>query len=238
MVDNPQSDMKSKKDVGTNKKVLDISRPKKRPATGAPSAPLVIPKRTVMVSVSEPAEDTSMDLEPTPTKRVAKSIEPTSAPTLDEPVITQPAETPPAPAGTDTPATPDTPQAAAAQPEPEEPQEEPAADTTTAETAAVVSAGEPEPDVTNPKSATDKNNPTVKKALEDAKREQEIQGYIDKHEFFVPINSVARKRSIKVTLILVFVEIILGLFLLNLMLDAGLIYLLEKVPHTHFFNLQ
>jgi hypothetical protein len=77
----------------------------------------------------------------------------------------------------------------------------------------------------------------VRKALDDARREQEIQSYIDNREFFVPINAIARKKTLKVSAGLVLLELFLGVVLIDLMLDAGVIELLQKVPHTHIFNI-
>lgn len=251
--DTRSDSMKSSKKQPEPKKVLDISRPKRRPTTASTTAPqLVIPKRSVMVTVadspstsSEPVASAS-DVEPTPTvpaapKRVAKVITPSTAPevssTVDaEPAATQEPETPkaadpmPVKKTSETPA----PTPKATQPAPEKEVPETASDAPEPHTAPE-SNEEPEEDVIPDSKAPEGD---VKKALEDAKREEEIRGYIDKHEFFVPINSVARKRNIKVTLVLISLELLLGLFLLNLMLDAGLIYLLQKIPHTHFFDLQ
>jgi len=81
----------------------------------------------------------------------------------------------------------------------------------------------------------------TKQALEaaaaEAKREQELQGYIDDRQFFVPINAVARKRSIIVSVSLTVLILLLALALVDLMLDSGIILLLQKIPHTHFFSL-
>lgn len=67
------------------------------------------------------------------------------------------------------------------------------------------------------------------------KRQEQVDGYIDTREFFVPINAAARKRSIEVSLWLTLVYIILSVILVDLMLDTGMIDLLHKVPHTNFF---
>jgi hypothetical protein len=205
-----QNNMSSKQE--SSKKVLDISRPKKRPtATGAPSAPLIIPKRSVIVPVSGSEEPVS---EPSKAKQTAEDIQPP----VSDPVPTEQA--------------PSLPKQAEAPAEPETESDETAP---SEEVEEVADSPEPEDADTNPKSA--KGDHHVRKALEDAKREQELQGYIENRDFFVPINAVARKRSLKVSLMLLFVELLLGLLLVNLMLDAGLINLLEKIPHTNFFDL-
>jgi len=98
-------------------------------------------------------------------------------------------------------------------------------------------AATPDPDV----EATDKKpSPETQKAVEEAakaaEREQEIEDYIDKRQFFVPINSVARKRSVKVSAGLTVLVLLLAVVLIDLMLDSGVILLVQKIPHTHFFT--
>ena len=77
----------------------------------------------------------------------------------------------------------------------------------------------------------------TRKALEEAeKHEREIQEHIENRDFFVPINSVARKKSIKISFGLTFVVLLLAVVLIDLMLDSGFILLIQKIPHTHFFE--
>lgn len=87
------------------------------------------------------------------------------------------------------------------------------------------------------KSDSDKIQQDVEAAqAEAAKRDQELQQYIDEHRFFVPIDAVAHRRSVLNSARLTLLLFLLSLFLINLMLDAGLILLLEKIPHTNFFG--
>lgn len=214
--------------------MADVSRPKKpapKPAAADSAGQrLVIPKRTVItpiidddaeaVATPEPSEHAAApkpygkDVQPQMTAEKAPEAKPEAEPTAhpDEP-------TPPAPEPKPEP-TPPTPPA----PEPDKP--EPAAD---------------DPDDAHPESADDDANsktpPQVRKALEEAHRDQELQKIIEGREYFVPINAVARKRSVKVSLALVALELALGVLLLNLMLDAGIIELLDKIPHTNFFHI-
>lgn len=255
MASDTQSDsMKSSKKQPQQKKVLDVSRPKKRPATTGPAtAPqLVIPKRSVMVTVADspststdpvtpntPETTASTTATPATPKRVAKIIEPSTAPEVNSSTGTADQ----AASSTENVSVKTEPAQSSTTPEPKQDAtqtpEAPAADVDEAQatdTTAEDTSDESETSSTD--AAAKPSDGDVRKALEDAKREEEIRGYIDKHEFFVPINSIARKRNIKVTLALVLLELLLGLFLLNLMLDAGLIYLLQKIPHTHFFDLQ
>ena len=84
----------------------------------------------------------------------------------------------------------------------------------------------------------DKQSPENQKAAEEAaEREQKLEEYTDSHQFFLPINAVAQKRSIKVSIGLTILLLILAILLIDLMLDTGIILLLQKIPHTHFFNL-
>ena len=59
---------------------------------------------------------------------------------------------------------------------------------------------------------------------------------IDRRKYFVPINAIAHKRSIKVSIGLTILFILLSFILVDLMLDSGIILLLQKIPHTHFFT--
>ncbi|HEV2403368.1 MAG TPA: hypothetical protein VGS08_04155 [Candidatus Saccharimonadales bacterium] len=69
-----------------------------------------------------------------------------------------------------------------------------------------------------------------------APQEQKLLEDINSRQYFLPINTVARKRSIKVSLLLTLLVLLLSVVLIDLMLDTGIILLLEKVPHTHFFT--
>lgn len=95
---------------------------------------------------------------------------------------------------------------------------------------------EPIPEVSAAAKASIQTRKAIQEAEEMAKREQQIEEFIEKKHFFVPINAVARQRSIRVSMGLTFLIFLLGLVLLNLMLDTGLILLIEKIPHTNFFS--
>jgi hypothetical protein len=87
----------------------------------------------------------------------------------------------------------------------------------------------------------DKPNPETQKAIEEAteaaERQRKLREYTDSRQFFVPINAVAQKRSIKVSIGLTLLVLLLAILLIDLMLDSGTILLLQKIPHTHLFNL-
>lgn len=221
--------MKSKNQP--DKQPLDIERSKKQPPEGTATAPeLVIPKRSILV---QEAEVEIPEAEPIKARQVAKDLEPENlqaAAPADRPrPETQPQSTQQAPDEGAEKSTEPARQAEAAQPpaQPEPPQPDPAQEP--ADTATPPEGNE---------SKSSKAHPHVRKALEDAKRKQEINEYIENKEFFVPIDTLGRKRSLRVTIGLTALELLLGLALLNLMLDAGVIQLLEKIPHTNFFHLQ
>lgn len=66
--------------------------------------------------------------------------------------------------------------------------------------------------------------------------DRELQESINNREYFVPINAVARTHSIKVSILLTLLVILLAAVLIDLMLDTEFILLLQKIPHTHFFG--
>lgn len=85
-----------------------------------------------------------------------------------------------------------------------------------------------------------KPNPETEKALAEAaaaeKRQKELEALIDSKQFYVPINAVARKRSIKYSSVMTVAVFLLAIVLIDLMLDTGMILLVQKIPHTHFFT--
>lgn len=84
---------------------------------------------------------------------------------------------------------------------------------------------------------TPETEKAIKEAAEAATRERKLQNYIDNRHFFVPINAIAHKRSIRVSALLTIFTLLLAFLLIDLMLDSGIILLLQKIPHTHFFGL-
>lgn len=236
-------DMKSKKQ-SSKQTLSDITKPSKRAdkPTATPAPQLVIPKRSVIVPVvsayesvspAEPAKtgaepEASTDKTPSagglPKLQVAPPVSPPSeSKTAQAPVIAHHA-----PAASAS-------QSGLHQGAPAEPPATPPAKTSPVlegRNASTVAN-----DATDLDPASSTQDPNIRKALEDAKRQEQIQSYIEEGKFFVPINAVARKRSVRVTIGLTFLELLLGVALINFMLDAGLISLLEKIPHTNFFGL-
>lgn len=99
-----------------------------------------------------------------------------------------------------------------------------------------------QPAIRNPLSETEEKKASdpkqVKKDAADADLEKKkaIDDIIESKKYNLPINKVAKKRSIKVSLLLVLVVVVLALVLIDLMLDSGLIVLGLHIPHTHFFK--
>ncbi len=55
-------------------------------------------------------------------------------------------------------------------------------------------------------------------------------------DYFLPINTVTQRRSLKISVGLTFVILFLAFVLIDLMLDSGIVLLFQKLPHTHIFN--
>ena len=55
-------------------------------------------------------------------------------------------------------------------------------------------------------------------------------------DYFLPINTTTQKRSIKISAGLTLVILLLAFVLVDLMLDSGMVLLVQKLPHTHIFN--
>ena len=105
-------------------------------------------------------------------------------------------------------------------------------------------AGSPDSTATSDTAEQPQGQPTketlkaVADATEAAKRDQKVQEYIDNHQFFVPINSVAQKRSIKISSLMTVFILLLAIVLIDLLLDTGAIFFVQKIPHTHFFTVE
>lgn len=69
-----------------------------------------------------------------------------------------------------------------------------------------------------------------------AKQQAELAALTESKEYFLPINSVERRRSKLVALLGIILILALGLLLVNLMLDAGFISIPGVEPLTHIFS--
>lgn len=103
----------------------------------------------------------------------------------------------------------------------------------TAEDEGVLEEGQPDKVNAKPSAETQK---ALEAAAAATKREKELETLIDSRQFYVPINAVAQKRSIKHSVMMTVIVFLLAIVLIDLMLDTGVIFLAEKIPHTHFFT--
>lgn len=198
-------------------KITDVTKPKKTEA----AQPLVVQSRPIMarnIAVSTPVDDDP------------RSEPAAAAPTLTAPrrTVIQPLEASAAEAPSE-PAAPTqkqeaTPEATASTPQPSAPQP------------SAPEQAEAEPSDRSGVKPTPETKKAVEEAARAAKREQELEALIDSKQFNVPINAVARKKSIKISAWLTFLLFLLGIALIDLMLDSGAIWLVQKIPHTNFFQ--
>ena len=236
--------MNQKKQKAAGGKATDITAPKKQ-AVG--TAPLVIPKRSIIGQQTADAEATEMSENETPIV-----TQPTTRKTILPVTVTDgsetdpPADVPSTPgASTDAPEEAKTPEPAAAEtPKPEALAEaETPAPVETPASAPATDAAPDEPEETDtdteesetPKPKT-KEELQAEQTAEAVKRERELQEYIKNQKYFVPVNA-AEKKSIRVSFGLVALLLLLAFVLIDLLLDTGAILLIQKIPHTHFFNL-
>ena len=214
-------------------KITDITPPQK--GAGTPLPQIVIEKRAHL----ERAEGPGADVASTPPAPANTPTASTSTPTATTPkrtVITPPEDAEAKPAATETTegaetkptTTPSAPSMSAPTPAANQPAAKPTTTPIDSDDDTAVGG-----DTTD--EAIDETK-AEKEAVAAARRDQELEKFIDTKQFFVPINKQAQKRSIKVTLWLTALYIFLSLVLVNLMLDTGMILLLQKLPHTNFFS--
>jgi len=233
---------KSKAHKAKPKKVMDVSKPKKSAPTGPPH--LDIPARPMArqnITVSTPAEPADTRLEPAS----APPVTPAAKRTVIVPfeakgeLVTVNAKPAPNAAAAKTPAQKPANAAPASaapsaekKPAPQEPSAVESQDQTPpSEDAQIENVSD-----ANPHRPTEQTKHAVEAAAAAAKRERELEEMIDSRQFFVPINAVARKHSIKVSAGLTLLVLLLAIVLIDLMLDTGMILLVQKIPHTHFFS--
>lgn len=98
---------------------------------------------------------------------------------------------------------------------------------------------EPEPDAETGSDVLDMDKTQLQKetaALEaEAKRKEELDKIVEEKTYFLPINSVEKRRSKQVFAVGVIVSILLGLLWLNLALDSGIITIDGLKPLTDIF---
>lgn len=222
-----------KEKKSTEKKVFDVASPKK--VSPSPTTrPLVVTNRPVIKRDPMMAETA-----PEVPEKVAVAVTSSSTKKVIAVPVSEPAEAAPEPAAEDKPE----PEAAAAPaeaptPEPEEAAAtEPTEEKTPEPPAAPADEPADEPDEDTGDAGVPSPDAEAEKAAEEAaKRQAEWDKYISSREFFVPVDTVQRKRSIRTSLWLTLLIAFLAIVLIDLMLDSGFIELIQKIPHTHFFS--
>lgn len=211
------------------KPIIDVAHPGKS-APSQTSKPVIITNRTIlkdpmMVETSDdkPSEKSVKSTAPTLTPAAAKAAldEPTEAPVQAE----APAESAPEPAPKPKPVPEPEPEAKA-KPEPEKPEK----------------AEEPEAPAEETPVEAENTGPVedaaAAEAAEKAAAEHDatVQKLVDSKQYYLPINSVEKRRSRRFVLLGVLVAILLALAWVDIALDAGLLHINNVQPLTHFFS--
>ena len=216
-------------------KTMDVAAPK----SARTAASLVIPTRTAIKdgSVNDSAADTAEPATPaTAPPQPHKTIVPVTV-SASETASEQPAEP-----AKQAPADPKLADSSTANAKPNDPTP-PAASETDDEGSPAPAVADQNPTPLNdapaadPSAANTKNAAKADELSKAVERERQLQEYINNRKYFVPIRAAARERSIKRSIFLTLVVLILAGVLIDLMLDTGIILLIQKIPHTHFFNL-
>lgn len=221
----------------SKRKISDVTKVQKAAASKPPQ--IILEKRS-HIDMDTPAAPSAADTPSAPA--VAPTVKrtviapPETSPTTDTPAATAPTDT----EAKEAPATSDATTKSSPTPTPAQPEATtatPPADTKTAAPAASQAADAQKDDAeTNQDADESQEALEAKKAAAVEQQQKKVDKYIDTREFFVPIDAAAHKRSVQVSLWLTLVYIILSVILVDLMLDSGMIELLQKVPHTNFFR--
>lgn len=127
------------------------------------------------------------------------------------------------------PLTPETPEP---EPEPEKTDDGPAEPEPETETETTESEADEGDKGTSPDLAA-----AEKEAAEAAKRDTELQKLVDSKRYFLPINSVEKRRSKRFVALGIVLSLLLLAAWVNIALDAGLIEIPGIKPVTHFFSI-
>lgn len=95
-----------------------------------------------------------------------------------------------------------------------------------------------ETDMDKPKNPTNLSNEAfdAAEAEKKAAHEAEILKLVDEKKYFLPINSVEKRRTKKVVILGITISLLLAIAWVDVALDAGLIRLGNVKPVTHFFS--
>lgn len=200
------------------KKIDDVKRPDKV-TPSASGRPIIVTNRPVLTAdpMVVPKADSST-AEAVPVTRTAKTIAPVSQ-DVEAPAEKTKAPEAPTPAET----------TESAEPSPDTPAEQPEAEA--AENTRGVQIDTPVRDSEAAVTAAEAEAEAARQA-----RETELEQLIASGKYAVPVNSVERKRTVHTSVGLTVLVVVLAALLIDLMLDANIIELLQKLPHTHFFT--
>lgn len=122
-------------------------------------------------------------------------------------------------------------------PKEEDSQTAPDANATTPEAAALPTNG-PAPDTTDESAASDKTKEEQETATMEAevKRQEELDKLVESKEYFLPITTAEHRRTKLVTIFGIILIILLGLLLVNMLMDLGTVRIKGVEPVTHFFS--
>lgn len=213
----------SKSAASNTTKVFDVSKPGKT-ASQATSRPVIVSNRPIMqdpmVAGQSPKEEAAATDSPSRVKMVIQPLsEDSTKPDAAEPESTSDTETATEPA-------------AELKTENDTIDEKPAPESDE-------KPAEPEPaedSGSDPLPGTELADKQTAALEAQAKHEEELAKLADSHEYFLPINSVEKRRSRIVTWAGIVLIVLLGLLLLNLLLDAGFIRIDGVRPFTRFFS--
>ena len=203
------------------KKIIDVTSPNKVTPSSS-GRPIIVTNRSVLSGdpMVVPAADTGKPTAAEPVARTAKTIKP-----VNEDVKPADEEKADAPAKSSSAETAETPEKAS---EAESEAPESTSDDSSQDTPA-----------DQPAQRDNEAAATAAEAAEEAARqarEAELEQLISSGKYAVPVNSADRKRTEHASIALTIFVVLLSLLLIDLMLDANIIELLQKLPHTHFFT--
>lgn len=227
------SDKSSKSSAKDTSKVFDVSKPNKQPSS-ATSRPVIVTNRPIMQdpmmasntkAVTETSPETETEASPSKVKMTIQPLSDGTDADKDAADTSAGSETDTATAASNAEET-----AKAEDTKAAEPAEE--SDSSGAETSDTPDTGDDLP-LAGDQTKTEKETAELEAA---AKKQAELDTIAESKEYFLPINSVERRRSKLVTLLGAILILALGLLLLNLMLDAGFLRIPGISPLTHFFR--
>lgn len=226
----------SKKSGG--KRIVDVAHPGKTPAS-ATSKPVIVGNRPILKDPMVVDEAVPEEEESTSPKNTGNTvIQPLTAPEVDKKDETKD-------------------KSPESDPEPDDSTDETDHSKTIAQLAEEARVKEEEQDIA-PKSSDDESaqeqgsetsddaqgapNAEISKVEEaeearKKKQEEELQKLTDSKQYYLPINTVEKRRSKRIVAGGVLLSVLLAVAWFDIAVDAGLLPSANSIPHTHFFKL-